>query len=287
MATRPTRSAIPRDSSRAGDSSAHGTASVAPNEFGGGDAATRGVQAAAQPDPRGRQSQPAGGCRGVPRPGIRLARAARYVGARPGKGDIGQQACGAGMASRPADGNHSGVARPSRHWATGDCARFEKPVRLGLRQSSGAPRLPAFTASSHRHHRCFCLLLVAAIRRCNELRLLSRRIIIRLFDDVKKKVQKTCVRERVDLLRSRIAMTHHRHACSSRLTRLPKFLREVNARRFDGAAHCVAQPRVTPPPPSLAHLRRLPVTRRQHARRGAPRIRRKAAWMLAFTAMAS
>ncbi|MNL02609.1 hypothetical protein D3C87_1231210 [compost metagenome] len=64
---------------------------------------------------------------------------------------------------------------------------------------------------------------------------------------LRKKCKKTCVRERVDLLRSRIAMT----ASSTRLfistsTRHPKFLREVDARRFDDAARCVASPRVTP-----------------------------------------
>lgn len=61
------------------------------------------------------------------------------------RGDIGQQACSAGMASRAADSNHQGVVRPSRDRATGDCTRCKKPDRLGLRQSSSAPRLPAFT----------------------------------------------------------------------------------------------------------------------------------------------
>jgi len=157
------------------------------NEFGGRDAAARGVQAAAQHLIAGGKASLQAGVRGMPRPGIFDWPAPSVTSAHgQERGDIGQQACGAGMASRTADGNHSGVARPSRHWATGDCTRFEKPVRLGLRQSSGAPRLPAFTASDHRDHRFFLL----ATRRCNEVRLLSRRIIIRLFDDVKKKVQK-------------------------------------------------------------------------------------------------
>ena len=88
---------------------------------------------------------------------------------------------------------------------------------------------------------------------------------------LRKKCKKTCVRERVDLLRSRIAMT----ASSTRLfistsTRLPKFLREVDARRFDGVAHCVAQPRVTPRRPR-SHTVEGCRTRRQHARRRAAR----------------
>ena len=110
------------------------------------------------------------------------------------RGDIGQQVRSTGMASRTADGNHSGVARPSRHWATGDCTRCKKPLRLSLRQSSGAPRLPAITASKHRFivpsRSRSCLPSCALLGRCNEVRLLSRRIIIRLLDDVKKKVQK-------------------------------------------------------------------------------------------------
>lgn len=202
------------------------------------------------------------------------------------RGDIGQQACGAGMASRTADGNHSGVARPSRHWATGDCTRFEKPVRLGLRQSSGAPRLPAFTASSHRHHRCFCLLLVAAIRRCNELRLLSRRIIIRLFDDVKKKVQKN-LRARASRSTS---LTHRDDSIIDTLVHLDFHTpSEVPPRgrcasiRWRRALRRTASRDTSPP--SIAHCRRLPnaPSTRTAARRA---IHRKAAWMLAFTAMA-
>lgn len=110
------------------------------------------------------------------------------------RGDIGQLACSTGLASRTADGNPTGVARPSRHWATGDCTRCKKPDRPGLRQSSGAPWLPAFTAPKRRVIVASCLPSCDArfveSRRCNEVRLLSRRIIIRLFDDVKKKVQK-------------------------------------------------------------------------------------------------
>lgn len=84
--------------------------------------------------------------RGAPRPGIFDWPAPSVVSARSQKrGDIGQQACSTGMASRTADSNHQGVVRPSRYWATGDCTRCKKPDRLGLRQSSGAPRLPAFT----------------------------------------------------------------------------------------------------------------------------------------------
>ncbi len=93
------------------------------------------------------------------------------------------------MASRTADGIHLEVADPSRLWAKGDCTRFKKPVRLGLRQSSRAPQLPASL--------CHCIeariaLIVRScfLLRCNEVGLLSRRIIIRLHDDVKKKVQK-------------------------------------------------------------------------------------------------
>jgi hypothetical protein len=131
---------------------------------------------------------------GKPRPGKFDLPAPPVMSARSlERGDIGQQVHSTGMASRTADGNHSGVARPYRHWATGDCTRFKKPFRLSLRQSSSAPRLPAITASKLRfivpsRSRSSCALL----GRCNEVRLLSRRIIIRLFDDVKKKCKKTC-----------------------------------------------------------------------------------------------
>lgn len=133
--------------------------------------------------------------RAKPRPGKFDLPAPPVMSARSlERGDIGQQVHSAGMASRTADGNHSGVTRPYRHWATGDRTRFKKPFRLSLRQSSGAPRLPAITASKLRFivpsRSRSCLPSCALLGRCNEVRLLSRRIIIRLFDDVKKKVQK-------------------------------------------------------------------------------------------------
>lgn len=191
------------------------------------------------------------------------------------------------MASRTADGNHSGVARPSRHWATGDCTRFEKPHRLGLRQSSGAPRLPAFTASSHRHHRCLCLLLVAAIRRCNELRLLSRRIIIRLFDDVKKKVQKN-LRARASRSTS---LTHRDDSIIDTLVHLDFHTpSEVPPRgRRASIRWCRAlrrAPSHDTSPPLLARCRSLP--RAPPSRMTAHHaIHRKGACTLAFAAMAS
>lgn len=93
------------------------------------------------------------------------------------------------MASRTAGGiHHSVVAGPTRHWTKGDCTRFKKPVRPGLRQSSRAPEL--LPSSLHRSAHRACRSILLFLLRCNEVRLLSRRIIIRLHDDVKKKVQK-------------------------------------------------------------------------------------------------
>jgi len=171
------------------------------NEFGGRETAgaawrAHGGAFAAGRNPRaGCKSSAQADLRAMPRPGIFDRPAPPVMSARSlQRGDIGQQACSTGMASRTADGNHSGVARPYRHWATGDCTRCKKPLRLSLRQSSGAPRLPAITASKHRFivpsRSRSCLPSCALLGRCNEERLLSRRIIIRLFDDVKKKVQK-------------------------------------------------------------------------------------------------
>jgi len=133
------------------------------NEFGGRETAAthvaqRGAFTAAR-DPRaGWQASVQADLRGKPCPGIFDWPAPSVRSARSQKrGDIGQQACSTGMASRAADGNHTGVARPSRHWATGDCTRCKKPDRPGLRQSSGAPRLPAFTATKHRVIVASCL----------------------------------------------------------------------------------------------------------------------------------
>lgn len=124
------------------------------------------------------------------------------------------------MASRTAGGiHHSVVAGPTRHWAKGDCTRFKKPVRPGLRQSSRAPQLlPAsLHRSAHRARRSILLFLLL----CNEVRLLSRRIIIRLHHDVKKKVQKNlpaCIAPtsshacRHEDVANGIAM-HRAHAC--------------------------------------------------------------------------
>jgi hypothetical protein len=170
------------------------------NEFGDRETAAthvaqRGVFTAAQNPRAGCKASVQADFRGMPCPGIFDWPAPSIMSAHCQKrGDIGQQACSTGLASRTADGNPTGVARPSRHWATGDCTRCKKPDRPGLRQSSGAPRLPVFTATKRRVIVASCLPSCDArfveSRRCNEVRLLSRRIIIRLFDDVKKKVQK-------------------------------------------------------------------------------------------------
>lgn len=135
------------------------------NEFGGRETAAcragmaqGGTYTAARNPRAGCKASAQADSRGMPCPGIFDRPAPPVMSARSLKrGDIGQQACSTGLASRTADGNHQGVARPSRHWATGNCTRCKKPVRLGLRQSSGAPRLPAFTASKHRNHRDFLL----------------------------------------------------------------------------------------------------------------------------------
>ena len=124
------------------------------NEFGGRDTgatrvAQRGVFTAAQNPRAGCKASVRADFRGMPCPGIFDWPAPPIVTARClNRGDIGQQACSTGLASRTADGIHQRVARPSRHWATAHCTRCRKPDRLGLRQSSGAPRLPAFTRSS-------------------------------------------------------------------------------------------------------------------------------------------
>ncbi len=188
------------------------------NEFGCRETAATGATRRARGGVLAAGRNPRAGCkssaqadfRAMPRPGIFDRPAPPVMSVHsPERGDIGQQACSTGMASRTADGNHSGVARPYRHWASGNCTRCKKPLRLGLRQSSGAPRLPAITASKHRFivpsRSRSCLPSCALLGRCNEVRLLSRRIIIRLFDDVKKKVQKN--------LRARVNRSNPRAHC--------------------------------------------------------------------------
>lgn len=77
--------------------------------------------------------------------------------------------------------------------------------------SSCHPRCHRLAATLHRD---FLLLASCLDARCNEVRRLSRRIIIRLFDDVKKKVQKN-LRVRTTPTRSRIASMHRHHRTSS------------------------------------------------------------------------
>ena len=133
------------------------------NEFGSRDTAAtrvaqRGVFTAARNPRAGCKASVQADFRGMPCPGIFDWPAPPIVTARClNRGDIGQQACSTGLASRTADINSTGVACPSRHWATGDCTRCKKPDRPGLRQSSGAPRLPAFTATKHRVIVASCL----------------------------------------------------------------------------------------------------------------------------------
>lgn len=160
------------------------------NEFGDRETvairvAKYGISAAARNPRAGCKASVQAGSRGMPRPGIFDRPAPPVVTARnQERGDISQQACSAGMASRTADGNHTGVARPSRHWATGDCTRCKKPDRPGLRQSSVAPRLPTFTASKHRHHRYF---LLAFLRRYASVRFVSASICsIRFVDSLRQ-----------------------------------------------------------------------------------------------------
>ncbi len=85
-------------------------------------------------------------------------------------------------------------------------------------------------------HRDFLLLASCLDARCNEVRRLSRRIIIRLFDDVKKKVQKN-LRVRTTPTRSRIASTrrHHRTTCCSRLPSLRRSSFRLSISVLDGA----------------------------------------------------
>ena len=113
-----------------------------------------------------------------------------------------RQTCIRGHGPRQADAVLFEVANPSRQWATGDCTRCKKPARSGLRQSSVAPRLPA---SLHRNapRLLFEFFASRCLASCNEERLLSRRIIIRLVGDVKKKVPKNHAIEC-----ARIAMTN-------------------------------------------------------------------------------
>lgn len=133
------------------------------NEFGDRDTAAThvaqcGVFTAARNPRAGRKASVQADSRGMPCPGIFDWPAPTIVSARSlNRGDIGQQACSTGLASRTADGNPTGVARPSRHWATADCTRCKKPDRPGLRQSSGAPWLPAFTATKLRVIVASCL----------------------------------------------------------------------------------------------------------------------------------
>ncbi len=160
------------------------------NEFGDRETAAthvaqRGVFTAAQNPRAGCKASVQADFRGMPCPGIFDWPAPSIMSAHCQKrGDIGQQACSTGLASRTADGNPTGVARPSRHWATGDCTRCKKPDRPGLRQSSVAPRLPTFTASKHRHHRCF---LLALLRRYASVRFVSSSIrSIRFVDSLRQ-----------------------------------------------------------------------------------------------------
>ncbi len=188
------------------------------------------------------------------------------------------------MASRTAGGiHHSVVAGPTRYWTQGDCTRFKKPVRPGLRQSSRTPKL--LPSSLHRSAHRACRSILLFLLRCNEVRLLSRRIIIRLHHDVKKKVQKNlpaCIArssshaQRHEEVADGIAM-HRTHACDDMTF-------AVSHTRRDTPSHT--------PGTQLLHTRATPITSRATrvaappARRGAcSLVLRKTAWTKALRAM--
>ena len=127
-------------------------------------------------------------------------------------------------------------------------------------------------------HRCFLLaFLRRSLRqthRCNEVRLLSRRIIIRLFDDVKKKVQKN-LRARTNRSNSREHSDHDTiDTLSHHDARTPD---EVPSRVcFDGrrTPHHVTAQRLSTPGARVF---------KQHAPRACPRRHRDASHVQALT----
>lgn len=137
--------------------------------------------------------------------------------------DIGRHFRDAGKATRTTYGIRLGVVRPSRYRAKGDCTRFRKPVRLGLRQSSSAPELPVplhrsgwRSSISITSNIIVPSAVLPATQPCNEVRLLSRRIIIRLLRDVKKKVQKNLRASMTTSSSSSLRSAHLVFACAPR-----------------------------------------------------------------------